>query len=104
MVIMSRRIAGGQQCLYKGITKEDFRTGFNFTENGRQGMTERDYYVAMAWKKFDDMPVAAVVKEEKFFYYPYDEERKNFAKSADADYITIERRYEYGDLPFGGEE
>ena len=69
-------------------------------------MTERDYYVAMAWKKFNSMPepVATVVAEKKFFYYPYDEERKKFAAENQADYITVERRYEYSALPFDGEE
>ena len=67
-------------------------------------MNEYDYFVAMAWVKPDDLPVAAVVAEKKFLYFPYDEERRNFATEHNADYITVERRYEYGDLPFGGEE
>lgn len=67
-------------------------------------MAEKDYYVAMAWKKFDDMPVAAVIGEKRFMYYPYGEERKKFAAENQADYITVERRYEYSALSFEGEE
>lgn len=65
-------------------------------------MKEFEYFVMMAWCKPDDLPCAAVIGETKLLYFPYEDERKSFAQKHNADYITIEKRYSYEELPFEG--
>lgn len=63
-------------------------------------MREFEYFVLMARKKPDDLPCAAVIGEQKYFSFPHPNERVKFLIETGADYLTIEKRFEYIELPF----
>lgn len=65
-------------------------------------MHEFEYFVMMAWKKPDDLPCAAVIGEKYMKEEPTEESRREFSRKHNADYVTVEKRYSYGELPFEG--
>jgi len=63
---------------------------------------EFECYVATAWKRVDHglSVETRQIGQKRFPKRPTVYDRFAFNKEYDADYITIEKRYEYAELPF----
>lgn len=63
-------------------------------------MHEFEYFVMMAWVKSNGLPCAAFICEKYMMDFPDEDARRDFCQKNKADYVTIEKRYSYEELPF----
>lgn len=69
-------------------------------------MSEFEYFAVIGWKRTIEHTPGVKrgrwerLGEARFESFPDENDRSNVAKNLKADYITIEKRYEYDKLPF----
>lgn len=63
---------------------------------------EFEWFAVVAWK-YGTHENRLYLGETRFLDFPDDKARQEVAKKYNADYLTIEKRYEYDGLPFEGE-
>lgn len=71
-------------------------------------MSEFEYFVVIPHRRYPVFPSEHIydysksdsLGEIRFTDFPTEKERYEIAKKFDAEYITVEKRYEYDKLPF----